>query len=195
MYSYASRVEPDDRWRIVAYIRALQRSQNAGRGDMDEKDSRFTDAAKKQIDSFVPPPSGNRGQGTGNSNSPGAGGTGSATNPAPLADTPVPNTPANGARQPAPGTPPQGTVNAPGAPNGGNTPGTPANGGAMGAPTNTMPGGATGSGTIRHRPGTVSNSENQGGLRPPSANQSTPPSAGASQTPPSAGGNNGTGNR
>ena len=29
MYSYASRVAPDDRWRISAYIRALQLSQNA----------------------------------------------------------------------------------------------------------------------------------------------------------------------
>lgn len=29
MYSYASRVEPQDRWAIVAYIRALQLSQNA----------------------------------------------------------------------------------------------------------------------------------------------------------------------
>jgi mono/diheme cytochrome c family protein len=29
MYSYASRVAPDDRWRIAAYIRALQMSQNA----------------------------------------------------------------------------------------------------------------------------------------------------------------------
>ena len=29
MYSYASRVPVDDRWRIVAYIRALQLSQNA----------------------------------------------------------------------------------------------------------------------------------------------------------------------
>ena len=29
MYSYASRVPPDDRWRIAAYIRALQLSQNA----------------------------------------------------------------------------------------------------------------------------------------------------------------------
>jgi len=31
MYSYASRVPVDDRWRIVAYIRALQLSQNAPR--------------------------------------------------------------------------------------------------------------------------------------------------------------------
>jgi mono/diheme cytochrome c family protein len=29
MYSYASRIAPDDRWAIVAYIRALQFSQNA----------------------------------------------------------------------------------------------------------------------------------------------------------------------
>ena len=29
MYSYASRVPVDDRWRISAYIRALQLSQNA----------------------------------------------------------------------------------------------------------------------------------------------------------------------
>ena len=29
MYSYSSRVAPDDRWRIAAYIRALQLSQNA----------------------------------------------------------------------------------------------------------------------------------------------------------------------
>lgn len=44
MPSYASRVEPDDRWRIVAYVRALQLSQNAQidavpadrRGDLDK---------------------------------------------------------------------------------------------------------------------------------------------------------------
>lgn len=29
MYSYAARVEPEDRWRITAYIRALQLSQHA----------------------------------------------------------------------------------------------------------------------------------------------------------------------
>jgi len=29
MYSYASRVEPADRWAIAAYLRALQFSQNA----------------------------------------------------------------------------------------------------------------------------------------------------------------------
>ena len=36
MYSYASRVEPQDRWAIVAYIRALQLSQNAAPGDIDQ---------------------------------------------------------------------------------------------------------------------------------------------------------------
>ncbi|RYG46252.1 cytochrome c [bacterium] len=35
MYSYASRVEPHDRWAIAAYIRALQLSQNASLADAD----------------------------------------------------------------------------------------------------------------------------------------------------------------
>jgi mono/diheme cytochrome c family protein len=34
MYSYASRVSPDDRWAIVAYIRALQLSQHASPNDV-----------------------------------------------------------------------------------------------------------------------------------------------------------------
>lgn len=34
MYSYASRVEPEDRWAIIAYIRALQLSQNATLSDV-----------------------------------------------------------------------------------------------------------------------------------------------------------------
>jgi cytochrome c553 len=34
MYSYAARVEPDDRWRIAAYVRALQLSQNATASDV-----------------------------------------------------------------------------------------------------------------------------------------------------------------
>jgi mono/diheme cytochrome c family protein len=39
MYSYASRIAPADRWAIVAYIRALQRSQNAQLADvpLDER--------------------------------------------------------------------------------------------------------------------------------------------------------------
>jgi mono/diheme cytochrome c family protein len=34
MASYASRVEPDDRWKIVAYIRALQLSESASLNDV-----------------------------------------------------------------------------------------------------------------------------------------------------------------
>lgn len=34
MYSYASRVKPEDRWAIAAYIRALQLSQNATLDDV-----------------------------------------------------------------------------------------------------------------------------------------------------------------
>lgn len=35
MYSYASRVEPQDRWAIVAYIKALQLSQHGSVNDLD----------------------------------------------------------------------------------------------------------------------------------------------------------------
>jgi hypothetical protein len=38
MYSYASRVTPEDRWRITAYIRALQFSENAKIEDVPEAD-------------------------------------------------------------------------------------------------------------------------------------------------------------
>lgn len=34
MYSFSNRVQPADRWAIAAYIRALQRSQNATLADM-----------------------------------------------------------------------------------------------------------------------------------------------------------------
>jgi len=43
MPSYASRVEPDDRWRIIAYIRVLQFSQNAALADVPS-------AERSQID-------------------------------------------------------------------------------------------------------------------------------------------------
>ncbi len=36
MYSYASRIRPEDRWAIIAYIRALQLSQNARVEDVPE---------------------------------------------------------------------------------------------------------------------------------------------------------------
>lgn len=35
MYSYASRVAPEDRWAIAAYLRALQLSENAAPSDAD----------------------------------------------------------------------------------------------------------------------------------------------------------------
>ena len=38
MYSYAARVEPADRWRIVAYIRALQLSEHAAVTDVPDAD-------------------------------------------------------------------------------------------------------------------------------------------------------------
>ncbi len=38
MYSYAERVQPADRWAIAAYIRALQRSQNAKVADLPPND-------------------------------------------------------------------------------------------------------------------------------------------------------------
>jgi len=34
MYPYASRVTPEDRWAIVAYVRAVQLSQNATLADV-----------------------------------------------------------------------------------------------------------------------------------------------------------------
>jgi mono/diheme cytochrome c family protein len=38
MYSYAARVEPADRWRIAAYIRALQLSEHAAVTDVPDAD-------------------------------------------------------------------------------------------------------------------------------------------------------------
>ena len=41
MYSYASRIEPHDRWAIVAYVRALQESQSAKLADMPDLRSKL----------------------------------------------------------------------------------------------------------------------------------------------------------
>jgi hypothetical protein len=38
MYSYASRIEPEDRWRIAAYIRVLQLSEHSTVQDMPESE-------------------------------------------------------------------------------------------------------------------------------------------------------------
>lgn len=47
MYSYASRVTPEDRWAIAAYIRALQLSQHAAPGDADPAGAKQLEAAQK----------------------------------------------------------------------------------------------------------------------------------------------------
>jgi mono/diheme cytochrome c family protein len=41
MYSYAARIEPRDRWAIVAYVRALQQSQNARLADVPNLGSKL----------------------------------------------------------------------------------------------------------------------------------------------------------
>lgn len=41
MYSYASRIEPEDRWAIVAYLRALQESQGARLADIPDARARL----------------------------------------------------------------------------------------------------------------------------------------------------------
>jgi hypothetical protein len=46
MYSYAARVEPQDRWAIAAYIRALQLSHNAKPSDVDPSDRANLETAK-----------------------------------------------------------------------------------------------------------------------------------------------------
>lgn len=46
MYSYAARVDPEDRWAIAAYIRALQFSHNAKPSDVDPAERAKLEAAK-----------------------------------------------------------------------------------------------------------------------------------------------------
>lgn len=48
MYSYASRIEPQDRWAVVAYIRALQLSQHGSVSDLNDKE-------KAQLDEKIEP--------------------------------------------------------------------------------------------------------------------------------------------
>src|SRR5262245_13864446 len=47
MPSYAEVVTPEDRWKIIAYIRALQASQNAKAGELAEKDRQELEKADK----------------------------------------------------------------------------------------------------------------------------------------------------
>jgi len=46
MYSYADRVSPADRWAVIAYIRALQLSQNADAASLPAADRTRLEAAK-----------------------------------------------------------------------------------------------------------------------------------------------------
>jgi mono/diheme cytochrome c family protein len=50
MFSYASRIEPQDRWAIAAYIRALQFSQFAPKTAVDPHDVDLSTQPPKQID-------------------------------------------------------------------------------------------------------------------------------------------------
>jgi mono/diheme cytochrome c family protein len=46
MNGYAAQIKPEDRWAIVAYIRALQLSENAKVADLPETDRRKVEAVK-----------------------------------------------------------------------------------------------------------------------------------------------------
>ena len=47
MPSYAEVVTPEDRWKIIAYIRALQQSQNANAGELAEHDKQELEKSEK----------------------------------------------------------------------------------------------------------------------------------------------------
>ena len=46
MNGYAAQIKPEDRWAIVAYIRALQLSENARVADLPEPDRRKLEEGK-----------------------------------------------------------------------------------------------------------------------------------------------------
>ena len=46
MYPYADRIAAADRWAIVAYIRALQRSQHASLADVPETERKRLEAQR-----------------------------------------------------------------------------------------------------------------------------------------------------
>ncbi len=54
MYSYASRVAPEDRWAIAAYIRALQYSQNPNRDELEPEDIEALDNPPEAIQGEEP---------------------------------------------------------------------------------------------------------------------------------------------
>jgi mono/diheme cytochrome c family protein len=54
MPSYAEVVTPEDRWKIIAYIRALQTSQNAKAGELPESDRRQLEKANEKSSASTP---------------------------------------------------------------------------------------------------------------------------------------------
>jgi mono/diheme cytochrome c family protein len=58
MPSYASRVEPDDRWRVAAYIRALQLSESAKLSDVpaDQRQNLPVEPPVRGLGKETPPP-------------------------------------------------------------------------------------------------------------------------------------------
>jgi mono/diheme cytochrome c family protein len=48
MYSYASRIEPQDRWAVAAYVRALQLSQHATADEAEQAKGVVAEVSKKQ---------------------------------------------------------------------------------------------------------------------------------------------------
>src|SRR5215475_758194 len=61
MPSYAEVLTPEDRWKIIAYIRALQASQNAKAGELPEEDRQKLEAADKSGAPTPTPTSGGHG--------------------------------------------------------------------------------------------------------------------------------------
>ncbi|MGE0104370.1 MAG: cytochrome c [Blastocatellales bacterium] len=49
MYSYADQLTPEDRWKVVAYIRALQLSQSVNYSELADKDKRAVDEADRKL--------------------------------------------------------------------------------------------------------------------------------------------------
>lgn len=48
MPSYADQLTPEDRWKVIAYVRALQLSQNAKLADLSENDKRELEKSEKK---------------------------------------------------------------------------------------------------------------------------------------------------
>ena len=56
MYSYAARIPPEDRWRIAAYLRALQLSQGVPAEELSAGDREALDRPDRDENRPAPPP-------------------------------------------------------------------------------------------------------------------------------------------